>query len=569
MNKLRPFILVLAVVAATVLAAGVFTRPSPQPLDAEGFSSARVYEDLKIIAQEPHSVEHPEARAKVRDYLFSRLNELGADTTTICTFDTTTERGYTFVPENVYAEFHPQKELEDTTYIMMIAHYDSRYAQPVLKDTVWSYGAADDGYGLGIILETVNQALRSRDQWYQGFKVLFTDAEEVGMKGAYAMFEYHPEVFKNVGMVINVEARGPYGPALLFEISDGNSELLKLYGKTAKSPATYSLTTVVYKFMTNFTDFTVVREKSDIPGLNFSTIADINHYHTDLDNIDNVSQKSIQHFGAQISPLVLKYLTTKEYANKDYFKSEEDSTNFTIPLLGFFNFSKFTYLIINIVLALVFIGLFVFEILRGRLDGKRALRNSLNVLLGALTALILGEILAYLCAVIVGAEFKAFGAVRGISFDNIAMLVMAILMIGITILLYLRGRKEAHRKSHASMRASASYNALSKYAMNNLMGTLFIMMVLGLVLVFVLGENLMFLIPLSFATVAIILWRATNMKFWLLAAIFCTLLHTVSFYFALAMALTIGAVGAILFLAFFDVVMLIALSDLYLLHKGK
>ncbi len=569
MNKFRPFILVLAVAVAAVLAAGIFTRPFPQDADSEGFSSARVYEDLKIIAQEPHSVAHPEARAKVRDYLVSRLNDLGSDTTAVCKFDTITEKGYTFVPENVYAVFHPQKELEDTTYLMMIAHLDSRYAQPVLKDTVWSYGAADDGYGLGVILETVNIALKSHTQWNQGFKVLFVDAEEVGMNGTYEMFEHHPEAFEDVGLVINVEARGPFGPALLFETSDGNSKLMDLYGKTAKSPCTYSLTTVVYKFMSNFTDFTVVREKSDIPGYNFSTIADINHYHTDLDNIDNVSQKSIQHFGVQITPLVMKYLTGEEYADKDYLKSDEDKTNFTIPLLGFFNFSKLTYIIINLVLALLFVLLFVFEILRGRLSGKRAFRYSLNVLLGALTALMLGEIFEYLCALTVGAEFKAFGAVRGIKFDNIAMLIMALLTIVITLLLYLKGRKEAHRKSNASMRTSASFNAISKYSLNVLMGTLSIMLVLALVLLFTLGENLMFFIPLALATFAIILWRVTTLKLWLVAAIFCILLHTISFYYALAMALTIGAIGAILFLAIFDILLLIALSDQYLMHKGN
>ncbi len=568
MNKLRPFILALTIAVAAVLAAGIFTRPSSKPAESDGFSSERVYQDLKIIAQEPHSVAQPEAKAKVRDYLVSRLNDLGSDTTVIYTYDTTTAKGYTFVPENIFAVFHPEKELDDTTYLLLIAHYDSRYAQPVLKDTVWSFGAADDGYGVGVILELVNQVKKVKNQWYQGIKVLFTDAEEVGMEGAYAMFEHNADDVRDVGLFINLEARGPMGPALLFESSDGNSKLMELYGKTAKYPSTYSLTTVVYKFMPNFTDFTVVREKSEIPGLNFSTIVDINHYHTDLDNIDNVSQKSIQHFGEQLTPLVGEYLTVEAYADKDYFKSDEDSTNFTIPLLGFFNFSKLTYLIISLVLAILFLGLFVFEILRGRLDAKRAFRHSLYVILGALAALILGEIIAYLCAISVGANFKAFGTVRGISFDNVAMFVMAVLMVVIAVLLYVRSRSEAHRKSHSSMRASASFNALSKNAMNTLMGTLFVMMVLSLVLVFALGENLMFFIPLAFATVGVLLWRITNLKVWLLAAIFCTLLHTLSFYYALAMALTIGAIGAILFLAFFDLIMLIALSDLYLLHKN-
>jgi hypothetical protein len=35
------------------------------------------------------------------------------------------------------------------------------------------------------------------------------------------------------------------------------------------------------------------------------------------------------------------------------------------------------------------------------------------------------------------------------------------------------------------------------------------------------------------------------------------------------MAMTIGAIGAVMFLAFFDVMVLIPLSDLYLIHFAK
>ena len=167
---------------------------------------------------------------------------------------------------------------------------------------MWSYGAADDGYGVGVSLETVSEALEFREDWKQGIKVLFTDAEEVGMMGMTALWENDPQVFDNVGLMINVEARGPWGPALLFEACPGNEKVMELYADAAKYPYTYSLTTVVYNFMPNFTDFTIV--KDSIPGLNFSTIVDVNHYHTDLDNFSNINPKSIQHYGEQILPIV-------------------------------------------------------------------------------------------------------------------------------------------------------------------------------------------------------------------------------------------------------------------------
>ena len=117
------------------------------------------------------------------------------------------------------------------------------------------------------------------------------------------------------------------------------------------------------------------------------------------------------------------------------------------------------------------------------------------------------------------------------------------------------------------MRASAALNAATGYSLEVLYGTLALMTLLSVVLVFTLGENLMFLIPLAFATAALILWRLTSLKVWLLAAIVLILLHAFSFLFALAMALTIGAYGAVAMLAFLDLMVLIPLADLYLMPE--
>ena len=74
---------------------------------------------------------------------------------------------------------------------------------------------------------------------------------------------------------------------------------------------------------------------------------------------------------------------------------------------------------------------------------------------------------------------------------------------------------------------------------------LVLMFLFSLVLVFALGENMMFFIPLTAAALAMILWHLTSMRFWLLAGIVLIILHACSFLFALAMALTIGAFGVV------------------------
>ena len=570
MNRFRPFILALTVIAAGLLAYGLWTRPSAEPVDAEGFSAARAVEDIEVISKKHHSVAHPEERAEVREYLTGRLQELGADTIRLFKYDSLVGPKnkhvvYTFDAVDVLAEFPPQKAMEDTTYLLFVAHYDSRYSQPMPKDTVWSYGAADDGYGVSVILESVSQLLKFRQDWNQGVKVLFTDAEEVGMMGMTAIWENDREVFDNIGFMINLEARGPWGPALLFETCPGNEKIMDLYAKAAEYPFTYSLTTVVYSFMPNFTDFTIV--KDEIPGMNFSTIADINHYHTDLDNFSNISAKSIQHYGAQMLPVAAEYLTDPVYADKNYLKAENDTVNFTIPVLGLFNFSKGVYTVINIVVFVLFLLLLGLDVLRGRVKMKKVLVKALVVLGTAVGVLLLGEGIAWLCSVIAGAKFKLFGIISGVAFNNAAMIASTAIMAVICVMVYVSGREKAIRQAAGSMRASAVTNAVTRHAESLLYGTLVLMLVFSAALLFTIGENLMFFIPLTFAVAAMILYRLTSLKLWLPVAVALILLHAFSFLYALAMALTLGAFGAVAMLAFLDIMVLVPVADLYLTSK--
>ena len=572
MNRFRPLILTAVIIFTAFLAYGLWTVPSPQPADAPGFSAERVVKDIEVISREHHSVAHPQERAEVREYLISRLEGLGADTVMTFEYDSLRDprnRPYisVFDAVNLVADFAPLQASEDTTWLMMVAHYDSRFAQAMPKDTVWSYGAADDGYGVSVILETVSQALKQREHWKQGLKVLFTDAEEVLMIGMTTMWENDRQAFDNVGLMINLEARGPWGPCLLFETSPGNEKVMDLYADAARYPFTYSLTTVVYDFMPNFTDFTIV--KDEIPGMNFSTIADINHYHTDLDNFSNVSPKSLQHYGAQVLPVVMEYLTDAKYADKDYFRSDKDTVNFTVPVLGLFNFSKTWWMIINIIVYVFFVLLFMLEVVRGRLKAGKAFRNTAIVLLAGILVLAFGELVAYICSAIAGADFEAFGIIGGIPFDNAAMIVSMVVIAASVVAVYCVGRAKAVRQVAGSMRKNAAANAAAHHAYENLYGTLFLMFVLSLVLVIALGENLMFFIPLFCAVAAMILYHLTSLKFWLVASIVVILLHAFSFLYALAMALTIGAFGVVAMLAFFDIMVLIPLADLYLLNTGK
>lgn len=571
MNRIRISLLAVAVILVGLVAYGWCSRPAVQDAASSAFSAERVVNDIEVISRNHHSVAHPQERAEVRDYLVSRLGELGADTVRLFEYKSLTgpenkHVTYTFDATNVLATFAPGHATEQTTYLLMVAHYDSRYSQPIAKsDTVWSYGAADDGYGVGVILETVAQALKYRADWKQGVKVLFTDAEEVGMKGMKAMWENNREEFNDVGFMINLEARGPFGPALLFETSPGNEKVMELYESAAEYPFTYSLTTVVYGFMPNFTDFTIV--KDEIPGMNFSTIADINHYHTDLDNFSNVNPRSIQHYGSQVVPVVHSYLTDDRYSDRSSLVADSDTINFTLPLIGLFNFTKGEYIVLNSVMLVLFVIALVLEVLRGRIQLRKVLWGALKALLAAIAALVAGELVAIVACLVTGVQFKPFGIVQGIPFDNAVMAVSVVVMVLLVAGVHIKQRRKAVGGTLNSLRKSAKSSAALAVAANKLYAVLLLMALLSLLLLISINENLMFFIPLTLATVAVILYRLTGLKLWFLLAIALILLHAFSFLYALAMALTIGALGAVLMLAVLDVLVVVPLVDMYITDK--
>lgn len=547
---IRLLVLIVSVTFAFLAAYGFWIFPKPQPADAEGFSSLRVVKDIEVISREPHSVANPEARAKVREYLVSRMEEMGG---TITRYQYDSVPGPPILGElyfdavDLVADFPPAASKDDTTYLMFVAHYDSRHVNYMPDGPSISFGAADDGYGVGVILETVSCLLEHRDQWKQGVRILFTDAEETKMAGMKLIWEHDRHVFEDVGLMINVEARGPMGPALMFETSQGNERLLELYASSAKYPYTYSLTNVLYGFLPNLTDFTIV--KDHVPGLNFSTVADYNHYHSALDNFSNIKERSLQHYGEQILPVALDYVTSSVYSDRNYFRAEEDTVNFSIPLLGLFNVSKTVYLIINILIFLIFAFIFILEMRRGTFRPVNVLKCSGLMLLAAVVVLALGELIGYLCAKIAGDTFSLFGVVQGAMFDNKVMVISTVILTGLVLLVYW-----LRRRSRGSQAAAYEW----------LFGILVPEAVISAILLAALGENMMFMIPLSFSCVAMLLWRVTSWRGWLPVSVVCILLHACSFLYVLAMALTVGAYGIVAMLALLDLFVIIPMADLYI-----
>lgn len=551
MRYVRYIIWIVAITFACVVALGWLSLPKASDGDVCGFSSADAIETIGVISKKQHSVAHEVERTEVRNYLISRLEAIADTTPTIYSYPNQEVRGYTFDAVDILAEFPPVNPMSDTTFVMLVAHYDSRYAQPFRSGTVWSYGAADDGYGVGIILESVETLLHRRGEWKQGIKVLYTDAEEVGMVGMKNIYRNNPEVFENVGLVINVEARGPYGSALLFETSEGNSKLIDLYSANSRYPVSYSLTNLVYSILPNFTDFTVVRDS--IPGFNFATVEDINHYHTHFDNFSNLSADAIQHYAVQIMPLLNEYLTNDVYADRDYLKSNDSYTYFSMPLIGIVKFSKSSYAIASVLLFVMFAIMLFIELRKGAFKIKQFFMWSLNIFLFSLVAFALGELIAFISALVSGVQFKFMGVVQGVYGDNLIMLISIIVMILITISTYFIIQKLNFK----------IYDKLLLYS------GLAVLAILNLAMALALGESFMFFIPLALTIFAVLMLQLFRCKFMLPMAVAVIVMQSLSFYYLLSMALTIGALGAVMFFVFNTVPVLIAMSQIYLRKEVK
>ena len=58
------------------------------------------------------------------------------------------------------------------------------------------------------------------------------------------------------GVVLNFEARGTTGPAIMFETSRGNADLVGVFAEAAPHPVATSFAVEVYRMLPNDTDFT-------------------------------------------------------------------------------------------------------------------------------------------------------------------------------------------------------------------------------------------------------------------------------------------------------------------------
>lgn len=278
----------LIVLAVTSFLAVYLTRPpAPKKVDAPAtsFSAERAMAHVAAIAKAPHPPGTAEHTA-VREYIIGQLKAAGLEPELYRAQglkvygQSTIEAAMT---TNVVARL---RGTSPTRAVMLASHYDSVPTGP---------GASDDGAAVAAMLETL-RALKAGQPLQNDVIFLFTDAEELGLLGSQAFVDGHPWM-KEAGLVLNFEARGTGGPAIMFEVSDQNGRLMSEFARAVATPSSTSVAYEVYRRLPNDTDVT---EFKRVEGLDYLNVAYIGHwtrYHTALDNVANVDRGGLQQMG--------------------------------------------------------------------------------------------------------------------------------------------------------------------------------------------------------------------------------------------------------------------------------
>lgn len=271
-------LIILAAAAVFAWQYSLAPRPLPTSAAPDQFSAIRAWHHIEKVCTAPQpagSLRNDEACA----YIQKTLEDLGVETELLFQYDKTGERQVS----RRRAVLGRIRGSESGNAFAMDAHFDS---------VPWGPGAADDWAAVAALLETA-RALTGMPKLRNDIIFVFADQEEFNMGGAKG-FRNHPW-FQDVRVMLGLEARGSCGPSLMFETSPENGFVVRELAKAGVGARANSVMYDFYKRMPFNSDFE--HYKYDVAGLNVAFVNGFQHYHTMLDNAENISLSSLQHHG--------------------------------------------------------------------------------------------------------------------------------------------------------------------------------------------------------------------------------------------------------------------------------
>jgi len=306
----------LVVLLAASVATYLRSAP-PDPLSAdappEAFSASRALAVLETLVGDgtPHPIGTT-ANARVRDRIVEAFSALGYATEIQTTFACSGLDFACGTVNNIIARRHADSS---GRHVLLVSHYDSVAAGP---------GASDAGISVAAMVESA-RALASDANHRNPVVFLVTDGEEAGLLGASGFVREHP-LARQIGAVVNLEARGTSGPSVMFETSGDNAWLVDLLASSLERPIASSLFYPVYERLPNDTDLSVFKQ-AGIPGVNFAFIGNVARYHSPFDDVAHASAETVQHHGQNALAIV------RALADAD-FDARPDGNSVFFDVLG-------------------------------------------------------------------------------------------------------------------------------------------------------------------------------------------------------------------------------------------
>ncbi|MDI1484091.1 M20/M25/M40 family metallo-hydrolase [Polyangium sp. y55x31] len=403
---LRAALLLALLVIVALRIRGFVPKDPPPSASPQGFSVDRAAAHVTRLAASPRppgTSGHDDAR----DFIRGELARLGISVEIQRATALGTHWGVPYDVarvENLVARL-PGRERGPA--LALVAHYDSVPNAP---------GAADDASGVAVLLETA-RALREGPALRNDVIFLFTDAEEAGVLGGNVFVQEHPS-FRDIGLVLNFDARGTRGPVGLIETSAGAGALVRHFADAVPDPVASSLFPEISRRLGHQTDFFPFRE-ARVLGMNFAFADGATHYHAPVDDPAHLDRRTLAHAGTLALALARRFgdidLTTL---------GAEPVVYFDVPGLGLVVYGRAWALPIAMIPAALFVLALVFAIRRGQARPARVLAG-LGALLGSLVvaaALTVGIVAA------LRALAPAWGVFRGDPFDpGLARIAFALL----------------------------------------------------------------------------------------------------------------------------------------------
>ena len=413
---------VFALVGLTILCAAIVRDaalpPDPVPASAPPteFSSERALRHVRAIAERPHPAGSAD-NARVREYLLTEFRALGLDpqvqdATGIGTRYRTAGR-----VKNVLARLPGRRP--GGLAVVLMSHYDGVPGGPA---------ASDAGAGVAAILETL-RAIRAGPPLERDVIALITDGEEAGLLGAAAFAREHPWA-NDVGVTLNLEARGTAGRSYMFETGSGNLDVARVL-RSAPDVSATSLSVTVYRLLPNDTDLSEIAVLGR-PALNFAFADGVARYHTAHDDVAHLDQGSLQHHGSQA--LVL----ARAFGNGPLPRpATGDAVFFDLPGVGLVVYPATWSLPLAIAAALLVVA----AVVRTARSTGHWVRSVALGMLGSLCAVALAGAGAHVTGMAIARAHDAMTWGGAPAFRGIYAAAIAVLALGLALVSYAAVRR--------------------------------------------------------------------------------------------------------------------------------